>query len=353
MVSASEGAAAKHGIASALAGGVETLSENDGVVFTKYVRMVLPLDGYVFWVKADLLSTSALLGSSLLNTTTLNKPQKVETSAATVRVKGSLHYATAQDQNEAETEGRNTVIFTAESPIQEFNDVQSNVLWIGTYAGDREGDDGPITFAFSQRGRYYKAADLFHYSGIAVLPVFKNQLIDSLTALSAKQLIVSNSLPVWLSLNGYVPPYPGFANPITLYPSFLIPDNLPPPYGAVHIEPSATEALLSAPYFDGSLSQYQLAHDKVRVTLYGLSNAIALTFLAAVEQHSYDYNAIGLMNMPIVKDEKRVQTELNVIAQKKTIDFDVSYNQATVRDLARQYIRQCIVDFEPEFLVSA
>jgi hypothetical protein len=347
MVSAVEGAGAKQGIAANLAEGVNTLSLNDTVTFTQYVRLVLPLDGMVFWVKADLVQPSALFNAMGFNRSTFGKGQKIEKPASTLTIKGSLHYSTKQDQNEAETEGVSSVVFTALEPIQEFNDVQPNTMWIGTYAGDREGDDGPITFAFSQRGKYYKQADLFHYMGTAVLPVFKTQLISTITALAQRELIISNSLPIWLSLNGYSPPYIGFSNPITLYPSYLLPDNLPPPYGAVHIEPNQTEAIQSTPAFNATLSQSQLARDMVRVTLYGLTNEAALRFLACVEQFCFDYGTIGLMNMPVVRDEKRLQQELNVIAMKKTIDFEVSYNQQAVRNIAVALIKKAIINYEP------
>ncbi len=60
MANAAEGASAKQNIAAALAGGVETLSLQQEITFTQYVRLVLPLDGFVFWVRSDLLTASAL-----------------------------------------------------------------------------------------------------------------------------------------------------------------------------------------------------------------------------------------------------------------------------------------------------
>lgn len=347
MVSAAEGAGAKQGIAANLAVGVETLSGNDAVTFTKYVRLVLPLDGFVYWVKADLVTKSALIGAMGFNSVRFNQPKKIEQQAATVQVQGSFHYATNVNQNEDETAGVNQVTFTALQPVQQFNDVSPNTLWIGTYSGDIEGFDGSLTFAFSSRGNYYKEADLFHYVGTAVLPVFKAQLIDSLAALSQRQLIVSNSLPIWLALNNYYPPYPGFNNTLPLYPSFLLPDNLLPPYAVVHIDPAQTQSMQAAPWFGPTLSQNTLARDMVRVTLYGLTNQAALNFLNLVLQYSYDYGTLGVMNMPIVRDDKRTQPELLVIAMKKIIDFEISYNQATVRDVARQYLEKCIVDYQP------
>jgi hypothetical protein len=348
VASAAEAAQAKGPLGSALAAGVEVLSLSDEVAFTRYNRLVSPFDGSVFWVKADVLSQSALLNRIGFNTSEFNQPALVAQPAPVMTVKGSFHYSTRQDQNEAETEGVSTVIFSALSPIQEFNDVQPDALWVGTYGGDAEGDDGPITFAFSQRGRYYKEADLFHYSGTAVLPVFKTQLIDSADALAGKMAIVSNSLSIWLSLNDYAPPYAGFNNVVPMFPSFLIPDNYPPPYGVVHIEPGGTIGLQSAPWLSPHSSHYQLSQDRVRVTLYGLDNAAALSFLDAVNQFSYDLCQIGLMSVPVIKDEKRTQSELNVIAQKKTIDYDVSYYQQSARDVARQLIYKATIAYQPQ-----
>ena len=64
-----------------------------------------------------------------------------------------------------------------------------------------------------------------------------------------------------------------------------------------------------------------------------------------VNQYSLDTDSIGIMNMPIVRDEKRPQSELQVIAMKKTIEFDVSYYQTRINDIARQLIESCIVEY--------
>lgn len=354
MPSAAEGALAKQQMAAALAGGVETLSVQGEVTFSKYIRLVLPLDGYVFWVKSDLVSQTAMLNMSQLNATELNEAQIISANTApTITVKGSFHYSTQQNQDEAENEAVNTVIFSALQPIQLFNDVQQNVLWIAEYGGDIENFDGPITFAFSSRGRYYEQADLFHYAGTAVLPAFKAQLISSVDQLAGRALIVSNSLPVWLRLSYYTPPYDnGISCSLPIYPSFLIPDNLPPPYVAVHIPPEATEALQSAPLFGPVLDQWSLTKDRVRLTMYGLDNEASLSFLAAILQYSFDYNTIGIMHMPgAVRDEKRVAPELGVLAQKKTIEFEVSYQQSVIRNVARQMIKTVIPTYLPQSIV--
>jgi hypothetical protein len=330
MVSISEGAQSKQNMAAALAGGVDTLSVNQVVTFTQFIRLVLPLDGYVFWVKADLLTRSALLNAMQLNASTLNEAATIETMASQISVKGSFHYATRTDQNEAETEAVNAVTFTALNPVQEFNKVQSNTLWIAfNYEGDDEDFDGPITFAFSSRDNYYQQSDLFHYRGTAVLPVFKTQLITRLDQLPTADLIVSNSLPIWLSLSNYIP-------------SYLVNDNEPPPYAAVHIEPGATEALASAPLIGPTSQSQMLSRDRVRVTLYGLNNERAWRFLNAVQQFSFDTMLIGLANSPIIRDEKRVSVELGVLAQKKVIDFEVNYYQSAARNVARQMVESAL-----------
>jgi hypothetical protein len=52
--------------------------------------------------------------------------------------------------------------------------------------------------------------------------------------------------------------------------------------------------------------------------------------------------------MPVIRDEKRTQTELGVIAMKKTFDIEVNYYQTRINNLARQFIQSAI----PTFIVS-
>ena len=40
--------------------GLETISNSQTVTFVQYVKLILPLDGYVFWVRSDLVSSEAL-----------------------------------------------------------------------------------------------------------------------------------------------------------------------------------------------------------------------------------------------------------------------------------------------------
>jgi hypothetical protein len=95
-----------------------------------------------------------------------------------------------------------------------------------------------------------------------------------------------------------------------------------------------------------------LTKDIVKITLYGLNNSQAHNFLDTVLQYSYDTNNIGMANMPVIRDEKRTQAEMAVIAQKKTIIFEVWYQQTTIRDLARQMILSCINTVLPQKLAA-
>lgn len=317
--------------------GLETLSLQQTVTFTKYIRQVLPLDGYVFWVRWDLLSAAAL------------KAAGTTRSNSVVSVKGSLHYATDNTQREDETLSLNRVIFTAEAPIDEFNQVASNIMYLATFSTQQSGallcdcppgksSETSIRFSFTRRRNLYRQAGLYHYEGDAVYPALATQIIDDLAQLPTDP-IVSNSLPVWLSLNQYFP----------VYPSFLVDDNIVPPFGAIHIGENDTGSLQPIPYLDNKGSHFQLADDRVRITLYGLTSNVVLDY--------YDYllsymtlhdNVMGLMSNTPPRDAKRTQSEMNVIAMKKVIEFRVSYYQTRIRDLSRQLILSAI----PQILIN-
>ena len=152
-------------------------------------------------------------------------------------------------------------------------------------------------------------------------------------------------MPAWLSLNGYRPFY-GYGNPsLALYPSFLVPDNVVPPFAAVHIAPEGTRALGMTQHVGHKSSLRQLVADKVRVTMWGTRNFSALDFVACVNQYSADYGVIGMMNQPVVRDEKRTQAEMGTIAMKKSVEFEVSYYQERINDVARQLILSAVPSF--------
>lgn len=318
-MTAAEAAFGRTPLGADLKAGVDAISYNQQITFTKYVRRVLPADGYVFWVRGDLVTPP---------------------SPSVITVQGSFHYAIDRRQEEAETLSVNTAVFTSEKPINFLNDIAPDVLYIGEFQA--------IRFAFSALRSFYQQAELWHYVGDAVYADTQSQIIDSVDQLLQLALITSNSLPIWLGLNTFQPNWP-FYPPLPLqfplYPSFLSPPNIEPQWGTVHIGESDTSSLVSAPGFTSNRSQFQSAVDKVRVTLWGLSNDQAQDFLATVEQYSYDTDLIGIMNVPIVKDTKRTQREMSVIAQKKVIDFEVNYLQSRIANHSRKIISGAVVQF--------
>lgn len=349
MASDIEAAVAPSLLGGPLAAGVRLISSDQRVRFDLYVRLVLPLDGYVFWVKAESVSDSALVNAGRVNAFALNSPSTDAVPARHFEAQGSLHYATETRQDEAATYSMNRVVFTALEAVQDLNAVGGELLYIAEVDLPQPGDGEPpatttpIRFAFSTRGSYYKQANLWHYRGDAVYSTMDTQVVDDPRTLANLQ-IVSNSLPAWLAFNQYAPawPVPVERPPIVLYPSYLLPNNLVPPYGVIHIQPADTAAEQSQPYLDPVTSQFQLASDNVVLTLYGANNDAAQSMLYALMQYSFDTEKFGITNMPVVRDEKEIQSELNAIAQKKRVPFTVSYNQGTMRDVARQLIISCV-----------
>lgn len=313
MSTIAESTGAASPLNAALVAGVESISANQTVTFTQYRRLVLPLDGYIFWVN----------------------------TGQTFAAQGSLHVAKTLEQREDETIGISRVVFTAEQALQDFDTVAPGVMYIATF--------GETRFAFSSHKNFYQQAGLFHYGGDAVYPALATQIIDNVSEVDPNDLIISNSLPVWLMLGsaavfGLTPPtYP-------IYPSFLVPQDAAPPYASVHIGESDTEALQSAPSFDYEGSHFQLARDRVRVTFYGLDNNAALDFQDFLFQYSLNTDIIGVMSTPVIRDEKRTQRELGIIAQKKVFEIDISYYQQRLQTETPQLILSALLTVLPEQL---
>lgn len=274
-------------------------------------------------------------------TCVLQKSNPSVEMATDVDVSGSFHYASTTLQDEDSTVDSNEVIFTSLSEIQQFNNIGPDYMYICHYRN--------ITFAFDTRARLYEQADLYHYRGHALKSKHQTQIIDDPSTFNPT-LVVSSSLPIWLYMQIYVPPYPGFTCPFILYPSFLVDDNLPPPFGAVHCE--ETRPLEMSPYLGPSLQSSQLCREKVKVHTYGVDNETIITFLNFVAQYSRDWMYIGLSNSPAVHDQKDVQPEFKTLAQRKLVEFDINYNQAVSRDLARQLIEHARVQFIPQWLTG-
>lgn len=323
-------------LAGDLAAGVEAISSNQTIKFTKYIRLVLPLDGYVFWVRADMASPSAIANAFGPNAVSPNTSPSEEESAPYFNGAGSLHYATDNRQTSEGNYDVNRVVFTSQGPINQFNQVGPNVMWVGEFQG--------VKFGFSARKSFYQQSGLHHYVGDAVYAIMKTQLVDDPAAFKAS-LIVSNSLPIWLSMNDFVAvPWVLFSSPPRLYPAYLSPEELVPPYGTIDVV-SDTDAIGMAPHLAKRLTHTQLVRERVRVTLWGLNNARAMDFIDFVNQYSLDSDLFGVSNMPAIRDVPFKQVELGTLAQKKFVEYDINYNQRAARDVARQLILKAVPSF--------
>jgi hypothetical protein len=176
-------------------------------------------------------------------------------------------------------------------------------MWLG-YFDDPISTEGPVRFAFSRRQNFYQQAGKYHYVGDAVYPFMETQIIDDPVQFDTLNVVVSNSLPIWLAFDQMNPPFPFPARQqIPMYPSFLVPDDIAPPYAAVHIVPDSTRAIAGAPQYDQFHSQYQFVQERVEVTFYGLRNFNVLDFTSYVQWMAEQENApFGIMNIPLPRD---------------------------------------------------
>lgn len=321
----------------ALDAGMNTVSSSQTITFTKYVRLVLPIDGFVFWVRSDMVSDSAKYGAAIFGLTQFGQGESVTVPAETVTATGSLHYAVEKNQNEDESISINYVIFNAQEQIQDFEEIGQNEIYIGEFLGFR--------FSFSHLATAYQQAGLWHYRGDAIYPAMESQIIDDIGQFNQAQ-VVSNSLPIWLSIPYSILapgglPFPAFP----IYPAYALPTNLNPPYATVYIPPESTESLVASNRFDRNYSSFQLTKENARITLYGLRNTSAVDFKNYVVRFALEQQTMGVMNAPVPRDEHRTQRELGILAMKKVIDFEVNYYQTRLNAIARQLILSCIPTF--------
>lgn len=287
-----------------LKAGLQVIDRNQTIRFVKYTRVVLPYDKYVYWVLSSLLEPT--------------------TAAPVLDVAGSFHYNSDQKQELASTIAYQNVIFTTGEEIVDLNKLQPNEMYLGLF------DD--IQFSFSSHKNYYEQAGLWHYEGQAVYPQMRTQIVDDLSDLDSNGLIVSNSLPLWISLNAFAP----------VFPSYLVPENLSPPYIACHIDEDRTSALQPIPLVN-DYGTWQLSKDKVKLVIYGFNNQTAQNFNQYIIDQSLNNDTFGILNMGVgVRDGKYIQSEINVLAQEKFIELEVSYNQHAIYEAALNYISRVL-----------
>lgn len=285
-----------------------SLSPSQKITLKLYVMQVLPLDGFIYWVRADLLNPVELerLG--------LDKQKK------TITIQGSLHWPAVSEQAVIAPQSMNDITFTPLEQIDDFNGVGPKGMYLGEYDGRQ--------FSFSRMESEGTLAGIFHYRGLAVLPTMRTRLINDSAAINT-DLILSNSTPIWMRLTKYG----------TVYPLFLSPSDIPLPYIVVDVR--ETKPLQATQHY---LNSTQHVQDTVRVTLYGMSNAQALDYVDYIVQTALNDEEYGISNSPVVFDEQLNQVEINTLAKKKHIDFDINYYQQTARNIGQQLIKAAFIN---------
>jgi hypothetical protein len=315
-------------LAAAQSAGIDLLSGGQVILFRLYNRVVSPLDGFVYWVRADAMTPGANPGLLGPNQQALNVGTVVGAPPTRQVTPSSLHHTTLNQQSGDESFSLQKIVLTAQQPVDFLTAVSPTALWVGEFGG--------LRFAFSQRSGFYVNANTYHYRGDALYPSLATQLVESPQQLDTS-LVVSNSLPIWLTLNEQFP----------VYPSLLVPDNMAPPYGAVEIGEDDTTPIAAGAVHGPTLTRWQLVKDRVKVTTFGARNDAIQDYLDAVAGYTLrNPGVMGLCNTPTVRDAKRGQVEMSIIAQKKVITFEVNYFQNRVRDIARQLILSAPGTFE-------
>ena len=336
MTSIAESTLGKTSLGSAMEAGVNTISGTQTLTFDLYVRKVSPIDGTVYWVNATLLNSLAgTYNTDDYNTDPYNQgAYKIADIPLSIDVQGSLHLTSQLHQLEDRTVAYIKAIFTSLQFIQSFTITNPQQMYICSYSSE---EGGVLRFGFSERMPFYQQSGVWHYMGDTLYAQMSTQIIDSLADFDLATQTVSNSLPIWLALK----------QPIAIYPSFLVPQNLRPPFIVAHVDPAQTVALAQTTFINSISSSYQLTKDTVRISMFGLNNNQAIDFMNYVFQYTLDTEIMGLMNMPIIQDQKLTQPEYNVIAKKKEAVFEVNYYQSRVQDISRQLILQAFITATP------
>jgi hypothetical protein len=311
----------------------DTISYRQELTFTLYNECILPLDGFRFWVNAAISQNtpSAVYNGGGLNSSAFNSMGPIiQTPSQEIvyqfSVLGSLHYTQETSQESDQVLARQKALFTSTQSINELGAISPNQIYITTLPNGAK-------LAFNAQTKRYYQAGLWHYQGYALFSTENTQIIDNINDLDT-QLIVSNSLPIWLSLS---------TQQIPIYPSFLSPANLSPPFITVDIRD--TKGLTLSPLYAANTgSQTQFCSEEVYFTAWGLNNGAIMNFQQMILQSSLK-GAFGFGGAFIPVDEKHIQPEFYLISQKKTMKLQINYYQSSTRDIAQKLIQSAMVNY--------
>lgn len=295
-------------LATSQADSVGDVSDDQRLTFKQYRRVVLPADGFIFWVSCNIER----------------------------EITGSAHIQTNNTQDEWQAANHGKIILTTPEELPPFR-AQENELdtvWVGVWEG--------MPFAIGSQSARYVQAGLCRYVGDTITPAFAAQFLDTEDDLKGLSPYASTSLPLFLRMPQY--PNPALAwcpwpSGTSIFPSFSVPDNQKPPYITVHIEASATKPLSMGTLSAQSGTTGTIVKEHVRLRLLGLNNARASNLLNYITHWALIHaDEIGVLNTPIVVDEKNPLPNINALAPLKTIELDIMYSQSSARDAALQTI---------------
>lgn len=310
--------------AAGLIAAIGLISGEQNYTFELYKRVVLPIDGFVFWVKAQNIRRKKVQGWEV----PFELLTPLEQDYYKFESKGSFHLSQNLAQETDSTYVAQTIYFTTKNKIEAFENIAPTSLYVLTLPNGTR-------IAFNSQMMRYELAGLWHYRGKAIYSTQATQLIDDPAQLDYCNKIVSNSLPIWLAMSEQCAP---------IYPAYLLPLNLKPPY--VTVEVTNTSALGQAPLVSPTGTRTQLVMDTIKFTSYGLRNDQILDFQNMVLQNSL-YGDYGIMNMPVPVDDHKTQVEFQIIAQKKTMLLQINYYQERARQIAQKYIESAFITLTP------
>ncbi|MXV44326.1 hypothetical protein GS501_04605 [Saccharibacter sp. 17.LH.SD] len=296
-------------LSAALKAGLSDISYNQRVSFKQFRRVILPSDGFVFWVACS----------------------------PAIDVYGSLHIRHQATQEEWQSFDKGTVTLTTRDDVRPFYNKEHEVdhLWIGSY--------DTIKFSLSTQETHYAQAELQHYDGTILPPVLVHQLIETEAELDGRSPIVSNSLPFFLAMKHDTNPalaWCAWPQNIPVFPSFSVPNNQPPPYVSVHNDEDSLQATHMGAVDITGTSTDTLVQERVRLHFVGLNHQDASTILTFIPRWALlNWGKMGVLNTPVLRDDKQPLADLNTLASLKRADIDVMYSQHAARSVAFQTIQ--------------
>lgn len=304
-------------LSQSLGAAVSDVSSDETVTFRQYRQTVLPFDGFVFWLATP----------------------------TTLSVTGSLHIETNSVHDESQRYDHSEMVLSTQDQVQSFHQKFHGTLWLACI--------NDTLFALDGEKRHFKKAGLFHYFGSSIPSSFLSQFIHTEAELDHYSPVVSSSLPIFLQL-----PHAGsptlswcpWPQDVPMFPSFCVPDNQEPPYIILHPLAASVHAESMGTLDPESGSTSQLIRERIRVIMVGLPHLQAANIRDYILHWALLHcNELGISNSPVIQDIRHSLEAVPGISMMKSIEFDVMYNQRTVRQSAATLIEHAKMTLKNDF----